>query len=109
MPDCLQVAQLLLDRGSPINAIRYQNHHDSYEHFKYFGLGTPLYEAAQCGNFGMAELLLKNGADPLLKATGDRLPIEVAESKGHTALVDLLKSYSASPSVEVDLEHKPTE
>ena len=57
----------------------------------------------------MAELLLKNGADPLLKATGDRLPIDVAEFNGHTALVDLLKSYSASPSVGPDPEHTPTE
>ncbi len=67
LPDCLEVAQMLLDKGPPINTIKYQNHPDSYKDYKYFGVGTPLFEAARCGNVAMAELLLKNGADPLIK------------------------------------------
>lgn len=99
-PDCLEVVQMLLDKGSPINSIQYQNHHDSYEHFKWFGLGTPLYDVANKGHLEMAALLLKNGADPLIPHSGSWLPINAAEHNGHTAMVELLRPYSVSSAAE---------
>jgi hypothetical protein len=48
------------------------------------------YEATAFGNVAMAELLLKNGADPLIQNNGSPLPIDVDEAKGHTAVVELL-------------------
>lgn len=93
-PDSLQVAQMLIDRGCSINAIMYQNHTPSYQHYQYGGLGTPLYKAARCGNLEMVELFLQNGADPLIHADGVVTPIEAAECNGHTPVVELLRPLS---------------
>lgn len=100
LPDYLQVVQMLIDKCCPINTIQYQNHHDSFEHYKWFGLGTPLYNAAHSGNVAMVELLLRNGADPLMPANSGSLPIHMAEAAGHTAVVELLRPYSVSPPGE---------
>jgi hypothetical protein len=58
------------------------------------------YEAAEFGNVAMAELLLKNGVDPLIQNYGSPIPINVDVAKGHTAVVGLLTPHVLSSSVE---------
>lgn len=96
-PDHLDIIRMLLDKGCNINAIRYENHSESYGYYNLlFGLGTPLYEAAEYNRLAVVELLLANGANPLIRNTWDQLPIDRARSKGHTNIVELLRPYSES-------------
>jgi ankyrin repeat protein len=93
-PDCLDILQLLLDKGCDINAIRYQNHKFSYDHDNFLmGLGTPLHEAAMTGRVHVAKFLLDRGANPRARDTWGRLPIDRAHEHGHLETIDLLGPY----------------
>lgn len=96
-PDGPEIIQLLLDKGCDINAILYQNHNKSFDYYNILSaLGTPLHEAAEYGRLAMVELLVANGANPLLRDTWGQLPIDRARSKRHNAIVNLLRPYSES-------------
>jgi ankyrin repeat protein len=95
--DCQEVVRMLLDKGCEINAIRYQNHSESYEFYNLLsGLGTPLHEAAEYGRLALVEFLLANGANALIRDTWGALAIDRARSKGHTEIVDILTPHSES-------------
>lgn len=97
LPDCLDVIQMLLDKGCDINTIQYHNHKLSYGHWNNFmALGTPLHTAAENGRVDFVKFLLDHGADPKLRDTKGFLPIDNAKNKNHPEVVDLLKSYSFS-------------
>ncbi|KAK5399153.1 hypothetical protein LTR06_011521, partial [Exophiala xenobiotica] len=65
---------LLLEKGAPINGILYEGHKLSYHHWKDFGLGTPLHEAARVGNKRLVQLLQECGANPGIRDTLGELP-----------------------------------
>lgn len=97
LPDCLEVIQMLLDKGCDINTIQYHNHKFSYGHWNlYMALGTPLHSAAEEGRIEVVKFLLALGADPKLPDSWGFLPIDKAKDKNHIKVVDLLKSYSYS-------------
>ncbi len=73
----------------------YQNRLDCYDQFKYFGIGTPLHEAAEQGKQDVVELLLAEGADPLIKDAKGELAIERAQRAGHSAVVKQLLPLSS--------------
>ena len=100
-PDCLEIIQMLLDKGCDIDAIRYQNHKPSYDHFNFMvGLGTPLHEVARVGRLDVAKFLLDRGANPRVRDTWGGLPIDTAHEHGHLDIVDLLRPYW-DPSLSV--------
>lgn len=85
----LAIIQKLIDAGADVNTAA--------------PMMTPLHDAAQNGFIDVAELLLKNGADPRLKMEaihrgcldpdsdfGEMNAVQVAKAKGHTELVKLL-------------------
>jgi ankyrin repeat protein len=74
-PARLDIIRMLLDKGCNTNAIGYENHSESYKHYNWlFGLGTPLYEAAEYNHLAVVELLLANGANPLICNSGANFP-----------------------------------
>lgn len=94
-PDCLEIIQMLLNKGCDINAMKYKNHKHSYDYYKILqGLGTPLHDAAERGHPGVVKFLLANGADPLVRDTMNELPIDRAKRGRHTEVVDFLRHYS---------------
>jgi ankyrin repeat protein len=96
-PDRLDTIRMLLDKGCNIDAIRHENHSESYRYYNpLFGLGTLLDEAAEYNRLAVVEPLLANGANPLICNTWGQIPIDRARSKGHTDTVDLVRPYSES-------------
>lgn len=53
---------------------------------------TPLHEAARAGETKAAEMLLSLGANPQARTNNNKTPPELAEEKGATALVHLIRN-----------------
>ncbi len=90
--DRLQICQFIIDKGPPTNDVMYQDRLDCYDQFKYFGIGTPLHEAGEEGKSDIVELLLAEGADPLVRDAKGDLAIDRARRAGQSAVVKQLLS-----------------
>jgi len=75
----IPIAQRLLDAGADINAGE--------------GGNTALHAAAGFGQLEMAQWLLDHGANPYANDFNGKLPIDLAEDKGYTAIADLLRPF----------------
>jgi ankyrin repeat protein len=62
-----------------------------------------LYAAAMYGSLDMANFLLENGADVNLAARGGWTPLQIATSKGHFDMVELLLSAGADSRADKNL------
>ena len=71
------IARRLLDHGADVNA----KQHGGY---------TPLHSAGLHGDLPMAELLLSYGADRSIRSDEGKTAYDMAQEKGHTALLGLL-------------------
>ncbi len=74
----------------------YQDPLDCYDQLKYFGLCTPLLAAAEEGKSDIVELLLAEGADPLVRDAKGDLAIDRARRAGQSAVVKQLLLLSDS-------------
>ncbi|KAI9674974.1 MAG: hypothetical protein M1817_001380 [Caeruleum heppii] len=70
-PDRVELLDLLLGEGAPINAIEYENCPAVYRAECWRGLGTALHNAAGRGHLDAVNFLLSRGADPLIKDSKD--------------------------------------
>jgi hypothetical protein len=61
---------------------------------------TPLYWAAQRGNTGLVEILLRNGANPNLGDKSGNTPLYLAATFNHIPTVKLLLEYGANTNSE---------
>jgi hypothetical protein len=91
--DVLEVLELLLNLGCPINSIQFQDDPRAWMEVKLGEPGTPLFTAVQKGKGDIVAYLLSRGADPLRPSIKGRTPAEAAESKGFTGIVDIIKQY----------------
>ncbi|KAL5401508.1 hypothetical protein PMIN06_010959 [Paraphaeosphaeria minitans] len=91
--DVLEVIELLLNLGCPINSIQFQDDPRAWMEVKFGEPGTPLFTAVQNGKRDIVAYLLSRGADPLRPSIKGRTPAEAAESKGYTSIVDIIKQY----------------
>ena len=64
---------------------------------------TPLHVAALKDNIDTVKLLLNAGANCLVKDSENKYPYQVAESKGHTAIIHLLKTHHLQAKVRLSL------
>jgi uncharacterized protein len=77
----LEVVRLLIARGADVNARQH-------------GGWTPLHAAAQSGDVEMARLLIASGADVKARAGNNQNAMDLALTKGHQAVVNLLDEYA---------------
>lgn len=72
-----EIVRLLLENEAPADARQH-------------GGWTALHEAAQIGDLDMVRDLLEYRADPLARSDDGKIPADMAEAKGHNAIVQLL-------------------
>ncbi|KAK0260816.1 hypothetical protein B0A54_16496 [Friedmanniomyces endolithicus] len=92
--DRLQVMEFLLQQPSPppICKLMYQDELWWFESQKFFGLGTPLHDAAASGVLDAVRFLIAMGSDPSIKDSLGKLAIEKARKHGHDLVVLFLRS-----------------
>ncbi|KAM3423275.1 hypothetical protein BST61_g715 [Cercospora zeina] len=88
--DRLAVIKYLLQKEAPINAIMYENHIESFNQRKPFGLGTALHGAARLGDLKVIKILLAHGADVSIQDSCGRLPFDLALREQHHLAAGLL-------------------
>jgi len=76
----VEVVQLLLERGTDVNA---QTKHG----------GTSLSVASLYGHLDVVRVLLEHGADVHIRDRNNLTPFQVATCKGHTEVAKLLLEY----------------
>jgi len=74
----VELARIVLDAGADVNARQQAGY-------------TALHEAAMNGNVELVEFLLKHGADPALANDEGTKAVDLARSKGHERVVDVLR------------------
>jgi hypothetical protein len=89
--DAVEVIEMLLNLGCPIDSIMFQDDPRSWMEWKLGEPATPLFTAAQNGKTEIVRFLLGRGADPTKPSSKGCTPLEVAERNGYTSIVDLLK------------------
>lgn len=88
---CLDVAQLLIERGANVNA----KDHDGW---------TPLIKAAQAGRADIVRLLMEHGADMSVADDTGRTAWMFAAMGGHTDIAEIFKRARASaPAAALDV------
>ena len=92
--DRLQIMEFLLQQPSPppICKLMYQDELWWFESQKFFGLGTPLHDAAASGDLDAVRFLIAMGSDPSIKDSLGTLAIEKARKHGHDLVVLFLRS-----------------
>ncbi|KAF1361997.1 ankyrin, partial [Lizonia empirigonia] len=90
-PDALVVVRLVVEKGAPINEVKYEKDLKTYSERKLFGLGTPLHRAAEFGKLDIVRYLLENGANPLKRDSKERTPRFWAEKRSPTEVARLLE------------------
>eukprot|EP01098_Paradermamoeba_levis_P004579 TRINITY_DN195_c0_g1_i1.p1 TRINITY_DN195_c0_g1~~TRINITY_DN195_c0_g1_i1.p1 ORF type:complete len:155 (+),score=26.17 TRINITY_DN195_c0_g1_i1:179-643(+) len=75
----MSVVQLLIERGSDVNA----KDHDENEQ-------TPLHLAAQYGHLSIVQLLIDRGSNMNAKTINEETPLHQAANCGHLSVVELL-------------------
>jgi uncharacterized protein len=77
------IAAMLLQRGVDVNARQH-------------GGWTALHSAASNGDLPLVHLLLENGADPVLASDDGKTSFDVAQVRGHTAVLEALRGQHVS-------------
>lgn len=90
-PEALDVVKWLVERGAPINKVKYEDEPEVYYERKLLGLGTPLHRAAEFGHATIVTFLIEQGANPLIKDSKGYAPRFWAEKNGHLGIVDQLR------------------
>ena len=86
----VDMVELLLDRGAPINEIGFVDAIGNET--KMENAGSALHLAAEKGQIEVVKLLLERGADPHVRDEQGRTPVERAKGAGEQAIVALLQN-----------------
>jgi ankyrin repeat protein len=89
--DVVDVLELLLDRGAPINQTMYEKHDWSRRFHFWMPLGTALHEAGRVDNVKAARYLLSRGIDASIKDTKGDTALEWARRCNSAKVVRLLE------------------
>nr|POE54515.1 serine/threonine-protein phosphatase 6 regulatory ankyrin repeat subunit c [Quercus suber] len=95
LDDRVAIVKYLLEKGTPVDAVMYNNEPNSYLQREAFGLGSPLHDAAAIGDVDVLRLLIDRGADLRMRDTRGHLAYERAQANNHELAARFLLSLSA--------------
>ena len=90
--DVVDVLDLLLERGAPLNSTMYKEHYFSWSLYHFMGLGTALHKAVELGKVDVVRYLISRGADTGVKDATGQTALDHAKEFGHSKIVELLQS-----------------
>lgn len=90
-PGRLAIFDFLLDNGTPIDGLEYEENRRAFQTRSPRGLGTPLHAAVKAESKVMVAALLGKGANRNIKDTLRRTPLDRAESSDLTSIIELLQ------------------
>ncbi len=105
--DVVTVLGMLLEKGAPLDAVRYEDHAGSFQLNFFFERHTPLCKAAAIGNVEAVQLLLERGADPSVQNSKGRTPLQCAEKAGHKEIAAVLEQWKPGETVGKHLPKTP--
>jgi len=91
--DSLEIVELLLNLGCPIDSIWFQDGPLSWLEWGVGEARTPLFTAAEQGRDDVVAYLLSRGADATLVSNKGRIVLDVAESKQRSEAVRRLRQW----------------
>ncbi|KAL3480769.1 putative hspc200 [Aspergillus californicus] len=91
LDDIITVLGILLDKGAPINAKKYENHPVSWGLYFFMGLGTALHQAAEEGKADVVKYLIQRGADMTIRDARNRTALDCALAFNHEDVVAVLE------------------
>jgi ankyrin repeat protein len=97
--DSLEIAELLLNLGCPIDSIWFRDDPRSWLRLGIMEVGTALFTAAERGRDDTVAYLLSRGADATLVSNRGRTALDVAESEQQSGVVQLLRQYVRGPCI----------
>ena len=89
--DVVDVLDLLLERGAPLNSKMYEKHYFSWSLYHFMCLGTALHKAAELGKLDVVRFLISRGADTGVKDATGQTALDCAKESGHSKIVELLQ------------------
>jgi ankyrin repeat protein len=94
--DALNVVRRVVERGVPINEVKYEMDSISYSERVQFGLGAPLHRAAEFGKTDVVKYLLTKGADPFKLDSKGKTPRFWAEKRSYAETASVLRKAEGS-------------
>lgn len=89
--DAQELVRFLLEKGVPVNKIKYEDDKQSFETRESWGLGTPLHRAAELGELAIVRCQLDAGADLSTLDTREKKAICWARQSGHSDVEEVLR------------------
>lgn len=90
--DTLPIVEMLLNFGTPINEIQYENDKPSWTENHLFGMGTPLHTAVEHNQALTISFLLQRGANRNIQNSRGITPLELAEEKKLLDIISILRN-----------------
>ncbi|CAI6229529.1 unnamed protein product [Periconia digitata] len=91
--DAVEVIELLLNLGWPVDSIMFQDDPRSWMQWKLGDPATPLLTAVRKGRIEIVKFLIGRGADPTRSSMRGKAPLQAAERLGYTSIANLLRQY----------------
>lgn len=89
--EVVDVLDLLLENGAPLNARMYENHYFSYSLYCFMCLGTVLHRAADLGKVDAVRFLISRGIDVTVRDASGRTALDFAQESGYPEIIELLQ------------------
>lgn len=91
LPNRLPVLAYLVENGAPVNRLEHSHSPRIFARKRWQGLGTPLHSAVEHNRLKIAQALLAFGADPTIKDTKDRTPLDLARELKLPEMIGILE------------------
>ena len=91
LPNRSPILAYLVENGAPVNRLEHSHSPRIFAKNRFQGLGTPLHSAVEHNRLKIALTLLAFGADPTIKDTEDRTPLDLVRELKLPEMIGILE------------------